>query len=144
MQRINWMHLMPRNEHPDDIQELINNTPKCKASTAPNDMESGRGGGSGACGSTSSSPISPSDQRAHCGDESSSSASFCGKYFSVESFLLLVCVTASLVILPLILPPLPPPPSMLMLVPVAMLVVLLVLAFMPTSGGRDETGQTYM
>uniref|UniRef100_A0A0A9BV39 Uncharacterized protein n=1 Tax=Arundo donax TaxID=35708 RepID=A0A0A9BV39_ARUDO len=61
------------------------------------------------------------------------------------SFLLLVGVTFSLVILPLVLPPLPPPPSMLMLVPVAMLVVLVVLAFMPTSSGdRSGTDPTYL
>jgi hypothetical protein len=67
------------------------------------------------------------------------------RYFSLP-VLLLVGVTASLVILPLVLPPLPPPPSMLMLVPVAMLVLLLVLAFMPTSSVRagTGTGPTYM
>ncbi|URE08098.1 hypothetical protein MUK42_18535 [Musa troglodytarum] len=53
-------------------------------------------------------------------------------YFSIESFLLLAFVTASLLILPLILPPLPPPPPMLLLLPIGLLVVLLILAFMPS------------
>lgn len=53
-------------------------------------------------------------------------------YFSIESFLLLLCITASLLILPLVLPPLPPPPALLLLVPIGILVVLLVLAFMPS------------
>lgn len=53
-------------------------------------------------------------------------------YFNMESYLLLLFLTASLLILPLILLPLPPPPSMLLLVPIGLLVVLLILAFMPT------------
>ncbi|KAF8402441.1 hypothetical protein HHK36_013397 [Tetracentron sinense] len=52
-------------------------------------------------------------------------------YFSVESFVLLLCLTASLLILPLILPPLPPPPFMLLLLPIGLLLVLMILAFMP-------------
>ncbi|KAK3035390.1 hypothetical protein RJ639_032918 [Escallonia herrerae] len=54
-------------------------------------------------------------------------------YFSLESLLLLVCLTASLLILPLILPPLPPPPSMLLLLPICILGVLMILAFMPSN-----------
>lgn len=54
------------------------------------------------------------------------------EYFSLQSFLVLLCLTASLLILPLILPPLPPPPFMLLLLPVGIFVVLLVLAFMPS------------
>ncbi|GKV06191.1 hypothetical protein SLEP1_g18106 [Rubroshorea leprosula] len=54
-------------------------------------------------------------------------------YFSLESLLLLTCLTASLLILPLILPPLPPPPLMLLLLPIAIFVVLMLLAFMPTN-----------
>ncbi|CAL9122502.1 unnamed protein product [Musa textilis] len=53
-------------------------------------------------------------------------------YFSTESFVVLVCLTVSLLILPLILPPLPPPPSMLLLLPIGILVVLMILAFMPS------------
>jgi len=53
-------------------------------------------------------------------------------YFSLQSFLVLLCLTVSLLILPLILPPLPPPPFMLLLLPVGIFVVLLVLAFMPS------------
>ncbi|KAB2048135.1 hypothetical protein E1A91_A13G095600v1 [Gossypium mustelinum] len=60
------------------------------------------------------------------------------KYFSLESLLLLICLTASLLILPLILPPLPPPPFMLLLLPIAILTVLMFLAFMP-SNVRDIT-----
>lgn len=53
-------------------------------------------------------------------------------YFSMESFLVLICLTASLLILPLILPPLPPPPFLLLLLPICILLVLIVLAFMPS------------
>jgi hypothetical protein len=142
------MFLSARNESVEleDIQELIPNL-KGTASPSANDMESGRGGGvAGGISTPSASTIPPSDQRAQyhrgkeepsCSVRGGSTGSFFAKYFSV---LLLMLVTASLVILPLVLPPLPPPPSMLMLVPVAMLVMLLVLAFMPTSGGRSETG----
>ncbi|KAG2722363.1 hypothetical protein I3760_02G125200 [Carya illinoinensis] len=59
-------------------------------------------------------------------------------YFSIESLLLLVCLTASLLILPLVLPPLPPPPFMLLLLPIGILAVLMILAFMP-SNVRDIT-----
>ncbi|KAJ0035760.1 hypothetical protein Pint_26474 [Pistacia integerrima] len=59
-------------------------------------------------------------------------------YYSLESLLLLICLTASLLILPLILPPLPPPPFMLLLLPIGILAVLMVLAFMP-SNVRDIT-----
>ncbi|CAN4095618.1 unnamed protein product [Withania somnifera] len=54
-------------------------------------------------------------------------------YFSIESIILLLGLTASLLLLPLILPPLPPPPFMLMLVPIFILVVLMILAFMPSN-----------
>lgn len=59
------------------------------------------------------------------------------RYFTVESLLLLVCLTATLLILPLILPPLPPPPSLLLLVPICILVLLMFLAFTP-SNVRDS------
>ncbi|KAJ9173919.1 hypothetical protein P3X46_017006 [Hevea brasiliensis] len=58
---------------------------------------------------------------------------FPASYFSLESLLLLICLTASLLILPLILPPLPPPPFSLLLLPIGILAVLMVLAFMPTN-----------
>lgn len=54
-------------------------------------------------------------------------------YFSLESFLLLLCVSASLLLLPLILPPLPPPPFMLLLLPIFILLLLMFLAFMPSN-----------
>ncbi|GAB4825669.1 hypothetical protein Ancab_008542 [Ancistrocladus abbreviatus] len=63
-------------------------------------------------------------------------------YFSIESLLLLICLTASLLILPLILPPLPPPPFMLLLLPIGILALLMILAFMPCNV-RDLT-YTYM
>ncbi|XP_066337908.1 protein AUXIN-REGULATED GENE INVOLVED IN ORGAN SIZE-like [Miscanthus floridulus] len=53
-------------------------------------------------------------------------------YFSIGAFLLLACLTVSLLILPLVLPPLPPPPSLLLWLPVCLLILLIVLAFMPT------------
>ncbi|KAL4193850.1 hypothetical protein AMTRI_Chr06g201410 [Amborella trichopoda] len=57
---------------------------------------------------------------------------FSGGYFSIESLLVLLCLTASLLILPLILPPLPPPPFLLLLIPICIFVVLMVLACTPT------------
>lgn len=63
-------------------------------------------------------------------------------YFSLESLLLLSCLTASLLILPLILPPLPPPPFLLLLVPIGILALLMVLAFMP--GNIRDVTYTYM
>ena len=57
-------------------------------------------------------------------------------YFSMKSFLVLICLTLSLLILPLVLPPLPPPPSALLLLPIGMLVLLLILAFMPSDTGN--------
>ncbi|GAB4858971.1 hypothetical protein Ancab_010443 [Ancistrocladus abbreviatus] len=68
--------------------------------------------------------------------------SFRVSYFSLESMLLLVCLTASLLILPLIVPPLPPPPFMLLFLPIAILALLMILAFMPYNA-RDVT-YTYM
>ncbi|XP_056161311.1 protein AUXIN-REGULATED GENE INVOLVED IN ORGAN SIZE-like [Syzygium oleosum] len=59
-------------------------------------------------------------------------------YFSLQSLYVLICLTVSLLILPLILPPLPPPPFMLLLLPIGILVVLVILAFMP-SNVRDLT-----
>ncbi|CAL9754023.1 unnamed protein product [Musa acuminata subsp. burmannicoides] len=56
-------------------------------------------------------------------------------YFTAEFFLVLVCLTASLLVLPLVLPALPPPPSSLLFVPIGILLVLLVLAFMPSDAG---------
>ncbi|CAH8342117.1 unnamed protein product [Eruca vesicaria subsp. sativa] len=63
--------------------------------------------------------------------------------FGIESLVLLVGLTASLLILPLVLPPLPPPPFMLLLVPIGIMVLLIVLAFMPSSKARDVT-RTFM
>lgn len=57
---------------------------------------------------------------------------FPSSYFTVESFVILGCLTASLLVLPLLLPPLPPPPFLLLLLPIGILVVLLILAFMPS------------
>lgn len=57
--------------------------------------------------------------------------------FSLESLLLLIGLTASLLILPLILPPLPPPPLMLLMLPICILAVLMILAFMPTNARRQ-------
>lgn len=41
----------------------------------------------------------------------------------------MVLLTVSLLVLPLVLPPLPPPPLMLLLVPVLLLILLVFLAF---------------
>ncbi|KAL3835127.1 hypothetical protein ACJIZ3_009863 [Penstemon smallii] len=60
------------------------------------------------------------------------------RYFTIESLCLLVCLTVSLLILPVILPPLPPPPFMLLLLPICILALLMILAFMPTNA-RDTT-----
>lgn len=58
----------------------------------------------------------------------------------------LVCLAASLLILPLILPPLPPPPLLLLLLlPIGILGMLMVLAFMPSNDTKDITSsQTYL
>ncbi|XP_022974015.1 ARGOS-like protein [Cucurbita maxima] len=59
----------------------------------------------------------------------------------------LVCLAASLLILPLILPPLPPPPLMLLLLlPIGIMGMLMVLAFMPSNHAKDITSShtTYM
>lgn len=67
----------------------------------------------------------------YCEEERQYRASDSRSYFSVESLLLLVLLTASLLILPLVLPALPPPPCALLLLPVGLLGLLLVLALMP-------------
>ena len=77
-------------------------------------------------------------QRTLSHGKGSSRRLFAASYFSLESLLLLVCLTVSLLILPLILPPLPPPPFMLLLLPIVILAVLMILAFMP-SNVRDIT-----
>ncbi|KAK9725293.1 hypothetical protein RND81_05G134300 [Saponaria officinalis] len=59
-------------------------------------------------------------------------------YFGLESVMLLVCLTVSLLILPVILPPLPPPPFLLLLLPIGIFGLLMILAFMP-SNVRDLT-----
>ncbi|KAL0551652.1 hypothetical protein IC582_010741 [Cucumis melo] len=59
----------------------------------------------------------------------------------------LLCLAASLLILPLVLPPLPPPPLMLLLLlPIGILGMLMVLAFMPSNDTKDITSSshTYM
>jgi len=63
-------------------------------------------------------------------------------YFGLESFLVLICLTASLLLLPLILPPLPPPPFMLLLLPIGILAVLVILAFRPTTTTTTTTTTT--
>lgn len=60
------------------------------------------------------------------------------RYFTLESLLLLVCLTVSLLVLPVVLPPLPPPPFLLLLLPIFILALLMLLAFMP-SGVREVT-----
>ncbi|KAI4342845.1 hypothetical protein MLD38_027413 [Melastoma candidum] len=52
---------------------------------------------------------------------------------SLEWLYLLIGLTASLLVLPLVLPPLPPPPSLLLLLPICILGCLMILAFMPSS-----------
>ncbi|XP_051118400.1 ARGOS-like protein [Andrographis paniculata] len=64
------------------------------------------------------------------------------RYFTLEAMCLLVCLTASLLILPLVLPPLPPPPFLLLLLPIAILALLMVLAFMPSDGGGIAAAAT--
>ncbi|KAJ0255566.1 auxin-regulated protein [Hirschfeldia incana] len=66
-------------------------------------------------------------------------------YFSLETLVILVGLTASLLILPLVLPPLPPPPFMLLLVPIGIMVLLIVLAFMPSSSSKSrDITRTFM
>ncbi|KAF8113885.1 hypothetical protein N665_0045s0123 [Sinapis alba] len=65
-------------------------------------------------------------------------------YFSLESVVVLVGLTASLLFLPLILPPLPPPPFMLLLIPIGIMFLLMVLALMPSSNNAKHVTSTYM
>nr|XP_009804053.1 PREDICTED: protein AUXIN-REGULATED GENE INVOLVED IN ORGAN SIZE-like [Nicotiana sylvestris] len=63
-------------------------------------------------------------------------------YFSLVSLFFLLCLTASLLLLPLILPPLPAPPHfMLLLLPIFIMVLLMILAFMP-SNMKDKQSHT--
>ncbi|WOK97401.1 hypothetical protein Cni_G06109 [Canna indica] len=61
---------------------------------------------------------------------------FPSKYFSAEKFLILLCITVSLLILPVILPPLPPPPLGILLLPIGILVLLMFLGLMPSNVTR--------
>ncbi|BAB92641.1 unknown protein [Oryza sativa Japonica Group] len=63
-------------------------------------------------------------------------------YFTVELVMAFVCVTASLVLLPLVLPPLPPPPSLLLVVPVCLLAVLVAMAFVPLDAQSNVVGSS--
>lgn len=67
-------------------------------------------------------------------------------YFTLQSLFLLICLTASLLVLPLILPPLPPPPPfMLLLLPICLVVVLMFLAFLPSNVTKvTNNNYTYM
>lgn len=65
------------------------------------------------------------------------------RYFPMESLCFLVCLTMSLLILPLILPPLPPPPASLLLLPICIMVLLMFLAFMPSNARDVTTTYTY-
>ncbi|KAJ0246617.1 auxin-regulated protein [Hirschfeldia incana] len=65
-------------------------------------------------------------------------------YFSLESLVILVGLTASLLILPLVLPPLPPPPFMLLLIPIGIMVLLVVFAFMPSSSKAKDVTRTFI
>ncbi|ERN18453.1 hypothetical protein AMTRI_Chr01g104910 [Amborella trichopoda] len=67
------------------------------------------------------------ERRARVGVLSSSKGRMV-RYFSLGSMVVLLGLTASLVVLPLVLPPLPPPPFMLLLLPVGILMVLLFFA----------------
>ncbi|KAK8457781.1 hypothetical protein SEVIR_3G245300v4 [Setaria viridis] len=62
-------------------------------------------------------------------------------YFTAGLAALFLCLTALLVVLPLVLPPLPPPPLLLLVVPVGLMAVLLALALVPLpSDGRGASG----
>ncbi|XP_022853992.1 protein ORGAN SIZE RELATED 1-like [Olea europaea var. sylvestris] len=52
--------------------------------------------------------------------------------YSLRRIVLMVLLTVSLLVLPLVLPPLPPPPPILLLVPVLIMVLLILLAFSPS------------
>ncbi|KAK4745114.1 hypothetical protein SAY87_011426 [Trapa incisa] len=78
------------------------------------------------------------NRRSQLSHDKSGRAPLPASNFTLESFLLLVCLTASLLILPVVLPPLPPPPFLLLLLPIGIMGLLMVLAFMP-SDVRDLT-----
>ncbi|KAK7243343.1 hypothetical protein RIF29_38136 [Crotalaria pallida] len=52
--------------------------------------------------------------------------------FSSGTILILVALTASMMVLPLMLPPLPPPPLVLLFFPVGIMAALMFLAFSPS------------
>ncbi|KAI9111280.1 hypothetical protein K1719_016009 [Acacia pycnantha] len=58
--------------------------------------------------------------------------------YGLGSIVILVALTASMVVLPLMLPPLPPPPLVLLFFPVGILAALMLLAFSPVEA-RVET-----
>ncbi|KAG9128908.1 hypothetical protein Leryth_009657 [Lithospermum erythrorhizon] len=64
-------------------------------------------------------------------------------YFGSEYLVILICLTASILFLPLILPPLPPPPFMLLSLPICIFIVLMILAF-SSSNTRGLTNYRYM
>ncbi|XP_043705376.1 ARGOS-like protein [Telopea speciosissima] len=98
------------------------------------EMMDGRAAGTGTGTVRASSLVAGNnkDYNRSISQGNNSRKSFPASYFSVESFMVLICLTASLLILPVILPPLPPPPFMLLLLPIAILLVLMILAFMPS------------
>ncbi|CAN4109200.1 unnamed protein product [Withania somnifera] len=53
-------------------------------------------------------------------------------FSSLIAILIMVFLTISLLVLPLVLPPLPPPPLMLLFIPVLLMVLLAFLAFTPS------------
>ncbi|KAK4436641.1 hypothetical protein Salat_0827800 [Sesamum alatum] len=61
------------------------------------------------------------------------------RYFTLESLFLLLCLTMSLLILPLVLPPLPPPPFMLLLLPILIMALLMLFAFIPSHNATTHT-----
>ncbi|KAJ4968214.1 hypothetical protein NE237_014915 [Protea cynaroides] len=93
------------------------------------EMKDGRAAGTGRASSLIAGNSKDSNRSLSHGNRR---RSFPAGYFTVESFLLLLCLTASLLILPVILPPLPPPPFMLLLLPIAIFALLMILAFMPS------------
>lgn len=57
--------------------------------------------------------------------------------FSLGTILILAVLTASMVVLPLMLPPLPPPPLVLLFFPVGIMAALMLLAFSPSNAARN-------
>ncbi|KAE9616290.1 hypothetical protein Lal_00017495 [Lupinus albus] len=60
-----------------------------------------------------------------------------GRGFTLGTVFIMAALTASMVVLPLVLPPLPPPPLALLFFPVGIMAALMLLAFSPSQASGN-------